>query len=165
MERCSTPILHARIVDRFFNRWLTALDVDTDPGASEGVYQHADSETTIMDQLLCDPAPDAQPCAAGDQQAALGSSTWQQHLAAAVGPPVTTVDATEITCAESPKTKKNTNPTECSSPVVSPCLGPSVGAAMSDGIEYLDLNDSEMDKWPGVDPESRYQSALNYTVM
>ena len=145
----------------FFNRWLTALDVDTDPGATGGVYQHADSEATIVDlgeQLLCDPAPDSQPCFAGDQQAALGNST--------VEPPVTTGDATEITCAESPKKKTdNPNATDCSSPVVSPCLNPSASASMSDGIEYLDLNDSEMDKWPGVDPESRYQSALNYAVM
>ena len=29
---------------------------------------------------------------------------------------------------------------------------------MADVIEYLDLNDGEMHKWPGVDPESRYDT-------
>ena len=152
-------------MDRFFTRWLTALDVDTDPEAPVGNvgsygYPHADAETPMLDldpQLLCDPAPAAQPSGAADEQAALGSSA-DKLLA-------TAIDATGTTSAESPKKQKNPKLSECSSPVVSPCLSPSAAAPMSDGIEYLDLNDSEMDKWPGVDPESRYQSALNYTVM
>lgn len=156
-------------MDRLFNRWLTALDDDTDPGAPVGTvsgsygYPHADSETTVMDlgdQLLCDPAPASQPSTAAQQQAALGSSA-----VGLIATTTATVDATGTICAESPMIKKNPKPSECSSPVVSPCLSPSASGPMSDGIEYLDLNDSEMDKWPGVDPESRYQSALNYTVM
>lgn len=92
--------------------------------------------------------------ATDDQQAALGTSTdgllGSDNIAGTA-------------CTDSAKPKSAT--LECDSPVVSPCLNPST--ASFDGIEYLnlDLNENEMDKWPGVDPESRYQSALNYKIM
>jgi hypothetical protein len=66
---------------------------------------------------------------------------------------------------------RHTALSESKSPVVSPCLSPAGSAsastntsgteevaAMADVIEYLDLNDGEMHKWPGVDPESRYDT-------
>ena len=83
----------------------------------------------------------------------------------ALSEPNTSENNSDTTGPESPKQEKDPKSPECKSPVVSPCLSPCAANPASDGIEYLDLNDSQMDKWPGVDPESRYQSALNYPIM
>lgn len=101
--------------------------------------------------------------ATDDQQAALGTSTdglLATHLASCDSSGSDNVPG--ITCTEAKSATL-----ECDSPAASPCLNPSTARCcpVSDGIDYLDLNDNEMDKWPGVDPESRYQSALNYKVM
>ena len=32
-------------------------------------------------------------------------------------------------------------------------------------VEYLSLGEAQMDKWPGVDPETDYDSAMGYKVM
>lgn len=171
-------------------RWLTALEPDNEPETESTIngtyaYPAAESEATAMhlgDQLLCEPAPSSgeglanlsnvDPLVApaalvsvGQQEASGSTGDGLLATALAMPEPSTSGDSTSAACPQMPMQKNTTTPSECKSPVVSPCLSPSAASSMPDGIEYLDLNDGEMEKWPGVDPESRYQSALDYPVV